>query len=148
MSQDEFLEWCQFQDANYELVDGVPGAMVGARRAHDRFVINAIRSPGKQLDGNPCQPFTDDSAVRVPNGNTRRPDVGVDCGHFDPCALAVEAPRLVLAVLSPTTCIFDMFDKLDEYKTVPGLAHIVLIDPDATAGDPPVARTGSGLAAR
>jgi hypothetical protein len=42
LSQDEFLEWCQFQDANEELVDGVPVAMVGARRAHDRFVINAI----------------------------------------------------------------------------------------------------------
>jgi Uma2 family endonuclease len=91
---------------------------------------------GNQLNGNPCQPFTDESAVRIPNGNTRRPDVGVDCGHFDPDALAVEAPRLVLEVLSPTTSIFGMFDKLDEYKTVPGLARIVLIDPDATAGDP------------
>jgi Uma2 family endonuclease len=131
MSQDQFLEWCQFQDANYELVDGVPVAMVGARRAHDRVVINAIRALGNQLDDNPCQPFTDDSAVRIPNGNTRRPDVGVDCGHFDPDALAVDAPRLVLEVLSPTTRTFDMFDKPDEYTTVPGLAHIVLIDPDA-----------------
>jgi len=103
MSQDEFLEWCQFQDTNYELVDGVPVAIVRARRAHDRAVVNAIRSLGNQLDGNPCQPFTDDSAVRIPNGNTRRPDVGVDCGQFAPDALAVGSPRLVLEVLSPTT---------------------------------------------
>jgi hypothetical protein len=82
---------------------GLPIAMVRARRAHDRVVVNAIRSPGNQLDGNPCQPFSDDSAVCIPNGNTRRPDVGVDCGQFDPDALAVGSPRLVLEVLSPTT---------------------------------------------
>lgn len=131
MSQDEFLEWCQFQDTNYELVDGVPVAMVGARRAHDRVVINATGSLHNQLEGNPCQPFSDDTAVRIPNGNTRRPDVGIDCGPFNPDALAVDSPRLVLEVLSPTTRTLDMFDKLDEYKTVPGLAHIILVDPDA-----------------
>jgi len=96
-----------------------------------RVVVNAVRALGNQLDGNPCQPFSDDTAVRIPNGNTRRPDVGVDCGQFDPDALAVESPRLVLEVLSPSTRTLDMFDKLDEYKTVPGLAHIILVDPDA-----------------
>jgi Uma2 family endonuclease len=131
MSQDEFLDWCQFQDVSYELVDGAPVAMVGASRAHDRVVVNALRVLGNQLDGKPCQPFTDDCAVRIPNGNTRRPDVGVDCGPFDPDALAVKSPRLVLEVLSPSTRTFDMFDKLDEYKTVAGLAHIILVDPDA-----------------
>lgn len=131
MSQDEFLEWCQFQDATFELVDGVPVAMAGAKRAHDRVVVNAIRSLGNQLEGNPCQPFSDDTAVSIPNGNTRRPDVGIDCGRFDPDALAVDLPRLVIEVLSPTTRTLDMFDKLDEYKTIPGLGHIILIDPDA-----------------
>ena len=130
MSTDEFLEWCQFQEQKFELVDGVPVAMAGAKRAHDRIVVNVIRSLGNQLEGNPCQPFTDDTAVRIPNGNTRRPDVGIDCGSFEPEALAVDSPRLVIEVLSPTTRTFDMFDKLEEYKTVAGLAHIVLIDPD------------------
>ena len=130
MSQDEFLDWCQFQDIKYELVDGAPVAMVGTRRAHDRVVINTIGSLGNQLQDNPCRPFTDNTAVRIPNGNTRRPDGGIDCGQFDPDALAVDLPRFVLEVLSPTTRTLDMFDKLDEYKTVPGLAHIILIDPD------------------
>jgi Uma2 family endonuclease len=100
-------------------------------RAHDRVVVNAIISLGNQLRGHPCQPFSDDTGVRIPNGNIRRPDAGVDCEQFDPEALAVESPRLVVEVLSPSTRTFDMFDTLDEYKTVPGLAHIILIDPDA-----------------
>lgn len=131
MSSDEFLEWCQFQDVQYELVDGAPVAMAGAKRAHDRIVVNAIRLLANQLDGQPGQPFTDDTAVRIPNGNRRRPDVGVDCGGFDPDASMVDSPRLVLEVLSPSTRSVDLFDKLDEYKTVASLAHIILIDPDA-----------------
>jgi len=128
LSRDEFRDWCQYQDTSYELVDGVPVAKVAARRAHDRVVVNALGALGNQLDGNRFQAFSDGTAVRIPNGNTRRPDVGVDCGQFDPDALAVEAPRLVLEILSPST---SRFDKLDEYKTVPGLAHIILVDPDA-----------------
>jgi Uma2 family endonuclease len=91
----------------------------------------ALGALGNQLDGNRFQAFSDGIAVRIRNGNARRPDVGVDCGRFDPDALAVEAPRLVIEVLSPSTRTFDMFDKLDDYKTVPGLAHIILVDPDA-----------------
>jgi Uma2 family endonuclease len=131
MSQDEFLEWCQFQDGKYELVDGMPVAMADAMRAHDRIVVSAIISLGSQLRGHPCQPFSDDTGVRIPNGNTRRPDVGVDCGQFEPEALAVNSTRLVIKVLSPSTRTFDMFDKLHEYKTVPGLGHIIPVDPDA-----------------
>ncbi len=147
MSQDEFLEWCQFQDATFELVDGVPVAMAGAKRAHDRVVVNAIRSLGNQLEGNPCQPFSDDTAVSIPNGNTRRPDVGIDCGRFDPDALAVDSPRLVIEVLSPTTRTLDMFDKLDEVQdhSRPWAHHSDR--PGRTASDPLVARFGSDLAA-
>ena len=33
-------------------------------------------------------------------------------------------------VLSPTTRQFDRFEKVEEYKTVPTLEYIVLVDPD------------------
>jgi Uma2 family endonuclease len=105
-------------------------AMTGAKRAHDRVVVNAIRSLANQLEGQACQPFSDDTAIRIPNGNTRRPDIGADCGPFDPDAPAVDSPSLVIEVLSPSTRTLDMFVRLDECKTVPGLRHIILIDPD------------------
>ena len=65
-----------------------------------------------------------------PAGNLRRPDAGIDCGPFDPDATTAAAPFLVVEVLSPSTRAFDLFDKLDEYKSIPSLEHILLVDPE------------------
>ncbi len=130
MTADEFLDWDQFQAGRHELVDGLPVAMAGAKRRHDRIVVNAISSITGQLPSGPCEVFTSDTAVRIPAGNIRRPDLGVDCGRFIDDAAAADAPTVVIEVLSPSTREFDMFVKLDEYKTVASLTHIILIDPD------------------
>jgi Uma2 family endonuclease len=130
MSVEEFLEWGLRQDQRYELVDGVPVAMAGAKRRHDQIVANIHGTLFSQLRGNKCRNFTADTAVRIPAGNIRRPDAGIDCGFFDDNATSADAPYLVIEVLSPTTREFDRLRKLEEYKTVPSMAHIVLIDPD------------------
>ena len=114
MTADEFLEWDEFQTDRHELVDGLPVAMAGAKRRHDQIVVNAIISIGVQLGSGRCRVFSDDTAVRIPAGNVRRPDVGIDCGVFDDNAAAADAPTVVIEVLSPTTREFDMFGKLDE----------------------------------
>ncbi|HLB99396.1 MAG TPA: Uma2 family endonuclease, partial [Acetobacteraceae bacterium] len=115
MSADEFLEWDQLQERRHELVDGLPVAMAGAKRRHDRIVVNAISSVAGQLSLGPCNVFTSDTAVRIPAGNVRRPDLGIDCGRFIDDAAAADAPTAVIEVLSPSTREFDMFVKLDEY---------------------------------
>lgn len=130
MSAEDFLEWSLHQRTRYELVDGTPVAMAGAKRRHDHIVGNLHGILFNQLRGHHCRYFTADTAVRIPAGNVRRPDAGIDCGRFDDEATAADAPFLVVEVLSPTTRDFDMFGKLDEYKTVPTMVHIVLIDPD------------------
>jgi len=130
MSIEEFLDWGLYQELRYELVDGVPVAMTGARQRHDRIVGSALGLLYAQLRGKTCRQFTADIAVRIPSGNIRRPDAGIDCGTYRDDATVAGAPFLVLEVLSPSTRDFDMFGKLDEYKTVPTLAHIVIVDPD------------------
>lgn len=130
MSAAEFLEWGLHQELRYELVDGVPVAMAGAKRRHDRIVSNVHGMLYNLLRGHKCEPFTADTAARIPAGNIRRPDAGIDCGNADDDAAVAATPFLVLEVLSPSTRDFDMFGKLEEYKTVPTLAHIVIVDPD------------------
>lgn len=130
MTADEFLDWGLSQPMRYELVDGVPVAMAGAKRRHDRIVMALHAILVQRLAGHACVAFSADTAVRIPSGNIRRPDAGIDCGRFDDNATAADAPYLVVEVLSPSTRDFDMFGKLDEYKTVPSLRHIVIIDPD------------------
>jgi Uma2 family endonuclease len=130
MTAAAFLEWCTFQEDRYELVDGVPVAMAGAKQVHDRLTVNAIIALGRTLRDGPCRPNTADIAIRVPNGNLRRPDVLIDCGTFEPESLIATDPRVVIEVLSPSTRTFDAIGKLREYQRVPTLQHIILIDPD------------------
>ena len=130
MDADDFLTWCLDQEEDYELVDGVPVAMPGARQRHDQIVVNVIAELGNQLRGATCRPFSGNTAVRIPNGNIRRPDAGVDCGIFDDQAMAADQPILVVKVLSPSTRAFDMLGKLEEHKTMPNLRHVLLVNPD------------------
>jgi Uma2 family endonuclease len=128
MVADAFLAWHERQDARHELVDGVPVAMAGPRRRHDQVVVNALVALGRQLGVGECRPFTSDTAVRVSNTQVRYPDLGVDCGRFVDEALEADAPKLVLEVLSESTRAFDFLRKLEEYKTVSSLRHIILVD--------------------
>jgi Uma2 family endonuclease len=132
MTADEFLEWdLTAPDCRHELVDGVPVAMTGASQRHDLVVVNTLTELRVKLRGGPCRVLTPDVAVKIPNGRVRRPDVGVHCTAFDDRALFAAQPRLVVEVLSPSTRAFDRDRKVEEYKSVPSLAHILLIDPDA-----------------
>ncbi|EJW10074.1 hypothetical protein A33M_0532 [Rhodovulum sp. PH10] len=139
MMADEFFVWQATQERLHELVDGVPvlpaKMMTGASRAHDRVVVNVIRELATKLRGGPCRPTTDDLAVRIPSGNVRRPDVTVDCGEGSARDMAVADPRVVVEVLSPSTMTFDRVRKLAEYRTVPSIAHILLIDTEAPRVD-------------
>ena len=104
--------------------------MSGARRAHDDVVVNGMAMLKGRLRGGPCRPFTADLAIAMPAGNIRRPDVLVDCGPFDADDLTAKTPVLVIEVLSRSTRQMDMLRKTAEYKTVPSMRYILLIDPD------------------
>lgn len=119
MTADEFLTWHERQEQRYELVDGVPVAMAGARRRHDQVVVNALAAAAGQLGTGRCRPFSSDTAVRISDRQVRYPDVGIDCGQFLDEALEADAPALVLEVLSDSTRAFDFVSaNTDGPKTV------------------------------
>lgn len=129
-----FLEWCTHQEEAYELVDGVPRLMVGARSAHDNVVVNGLTTLRQKLKGGPCRPFTEALAIKIPNGNVRRPDITVDCGTNDPDRLHLDRPVLVIEVLSRSTRQIDLVRKLAEYQRVPTIEYILIIEPDEISG--------------
>ena len=130
MTVAEFFAWEPGDEERYELVDGRPVKMTGARRRHDRIVGNLNRVLGTQLLDSPYIVFTPDTAVLIPNGNVRRPDAGIDSGRDDDNLMHADIPRLVVEVVSPSTRKSDLGEKLAEYKTIDSLHHILLIDPD------------------
>jgi Uma2 family endonuclease len=130
MSVTEFFDWGPGDDNRYELVDGRPVTMTGAKRRHDRIVINIHRELRTRLLGSSCIPFSADTAVLILNGNVRRPGAGIDCGRTDDDLMHADMPRAVFEVLSPSTRKLDLAEKLAEYKTVESLLHILPIEPE------------------
>jgi Uma2 family endonuclease len=130
MTIDEFLTWQGQHGQRFELVNGAPVAMAGARPRHDRVTVNALTGIRDRLraPGSPCDAFTAD---RTATGNLRRPEVSVLCPPFDEDALTSDRPRLVLEVLSGSTERVDRFVRLDEYQAIETLDTIIIADPAA-----------------
>ena len=130
-TEDEFFRWLERQEGRFELVDGEPRAMTGGSQRHNRVVTRLYDAIRSRLRNGPCQPSPFNTAVRIPADNIRYPDLLVDCGPFRPDDYAASEPVLVVEVLSPSTRVFDLTQKLEEYHTVPSLRHILVLDPEA-----------------
>jgi len=81
-----------------------------------------------------CRPFLADGKVVTPQGNFRYPDVVVDCGRFERSATSLREPTLVIEVLSKSTQWIDATRKLEDYKSVPSMRHILLLSQDEARG--------------
>jgi Uma2 family endonuclease len=134
MTPEEFFAWQLDQEERYELVDGVPvplRGMTGASNAHDAVAVNIIGLLWNQLRGGPCRVASADTAVRTSIRGIRRPDVTVECAPIDPKSYEAHAPKLVVEVLSPSTRLVDRIRKVEEYKRLPTLTSIMLVEPGA-----------------
>jgi Uma2 family endonuclease len=117
MSQAEFLVWEAAQPERHEYDRGVIRAMTGGTQAHDRTRGRLFSAIDRQLRGKPRRASLD-VRIACANGNVRYPDVAVDCGPYDPKALALTEPRLVVEVLSPSTQATDYILKTEDYGSV------------------------------
>ncbi|HJS79980.1 MAG TPA: Uma2 family endonuclease [Vitreimonas sp.] len=139
MTAQEFLVWCTRRDGErWELVHGEPlriapvEMMAGARRRHDQIVTNLIVALGTRMRGKPCRPYTADFAMLTSHdANVRRPDVLIDCAEGKGDDLSAREPAAAFEVLSPSNANFTRFSKVDEYKAVPSLRHIIVLDSEA-----------------
>jgi Uma2 family endonuclease len=127
----EYLAWENDQVERHEFHRGEIFAMVGGRRTHGRVVLNLARRLMEQLDGSPCQVFSESMKVQVGEDTLLYPDVFVTC---DPADLTTEmifrAPTLVIEVLSPSTQAYDRSLKFALYRRLASLREYILVDPE------------------
>jgi Uma2 family endonuclease len=134
LTADEFLRIDFGPDLKAELDNGVIRMMAGGTRRHNRVQTNLIIALGNALRGSGCRPNGSDLGVRTHDGSVRYPDISISCGPERPeddRDRALADPRVLIEVLSPSTEASDRSAKLPEYKALPSVELIALVDPES-----------------
>ena len=118
----------------YELIDGVIVMMSNPTEAHEQIAAN-IGAPLKlAMDKRNCRTYQGGMRVQMSEKTSgidkTKPDVLVRCGAPTSTKTYVTDPLVVVEVLSPSTIDVDRGAKLDVYKVVPTMTHIVLVYQD------------------
>jgi len=133
MSHTEFLAWAINQPGKWELIDGVPVAMSPERVGHSNTKYRVTRALEIAIAkaGVPCRFLIDGVLVPIDANRSFQPDALVYCGPAAADdALEITNPIIVVEVLSPSTALRDLRDKLAGYFLVPSIMHYLIVDPD------------------
>lgn len=134
ITAEQFLQIDFGSDIRAELDNGIVRMMAGGTAAHARIQSNLMLAIGLALRGSGCRAYGPDMGLRTHDKSVRYPDISVYCGKdsaaFDD-AKAFDDPVIIVEVLSPSTSSLDQGIKLQEYRWLPSVQTILLIDPDA-----------------
>lgn len=114
----------------------IVGTMSYATTNHERVVRNLISIFDNQLDDADFEVFGSNRPIYAAEcGNIYEPDVHVIEGvleeyHYGRTKTASHNPAAIIEVFSPSTKDFDLSEKLDCYKKIPSLKHIIFIEPN------------------
>jgi len=130
MSLEEFLRWEDGTDTRYELLAGVPVAMAPPAIAHG---ILALRL-GARIDAAlrsrpPCFGQSEAGIVRPDRDDTCYiADLAVSCSPPERGQQLLQDPVLIVEILSPGTAMYDRQTKVADYRRIPSVEEILLID--------------------
>lgn len=125
---DAFLER-QDEPRLYELVDGDVIMMPNPTEAHEKIASNIGGPLSVHINRRDCHTYLGGMRVQRDDDlqavDKYKPDILVRCGAIGTKNYITD-PIVVVEVLSPSTIDFDRGTKLEFYKTLPSLQHIVL----------------------
>ncbi len=109
--------------------------MAGASKAHGTIALNIGVALRTHLRGKPCRTYIADMKVRVKRDSAYYyPDVVVTCAARDLAADApahyLDAPSLIVEVLSDATERIDRSEKLRAYQQLDSLLEYVIVNQD------------------
>lgn len=112
----------------YEYINGYIRMMTGDSVPHGEIGGNVITALNVALRESECHVYSSDVAVNLAERRYYYPDVSVSCDPHDWARTkALEAPTVVVEVLSPGTERIDAREKLDAYRQYPTIQEILLI---------------------
>lgn len=127
MSLAEFLAWNPPGDARHELVDGRPVLMAPPKVQHVDIADNIAGFLRPRLRP-PCRTSQGVGVLLDRSGDDYyEADVAVSCEERRPGQQHLEAPRLIVEILSPSTRGHDLGTKLDRYRGLPSVEEVLLV---------------------
>ncbi len=127
-------EWRELERANpgnkYEYIDGQVYLMSGGSLAHSRIGSNTVRTLEDALGNEPCYVYNSDASVSLSEMRYTYPDASVSCDPRDQPTteqIQVQAPRVVVEVLSDSTEGIDRIRKANLYHACPTIQEYMLI---------------------
>ena len=132
LDRNSYLAWEAEQDAKHEYVASAVFAVVGARQEHVLVAGALFARLREHLRGTRCRAYTSDMKLEVAAADAVfYPDAMVSCDEADRArAVAIQAPCLVVEVLSDSTAAFDRGAKFAAYRQLPSLQEYLLVDID------------------
>ena len=133
MTVDEFLDWEDGTDTRYELVGGFIVAMAPPMPAHGQLALalgSEIRSRLRARP--PCRAYGEAGIVRPDQNDTCYvADLAVTCDPPGPQDRLLRNPVLIVEILSRSTAAFDRQTKVADYRRIPSVQEILLIDSES-----------------
>ena len=123
---DEYLLGERDGQVRHEFVAGRVYAMTGGSVYHNRITLAFASVLRDKLGNRPCDVFIADMQVRAQQAYYY-PDVMVVCGEGERGGNYVEAPVLIVEVLSDSTESYDRGLKFEHYRAIPNLRHYLLL---------------------
>jgi Uma2 family endonuclease len=133
----QFLEIDFGPDIKAELDNGVIRVvrnMAGGSYRNSRIQMNIGAILWTALKGSKCHVHGSDMAILIDDYSVRYPDLSVFCGKQDEAFDEIKAandPVMIVEILSPSTALLDQGLKLDEYRAIPSVQAVLLVDPKA-----------------
>jgi Uma2 family endonuclease len=116
----------------WEFDDGRISAMAGGSPRHNYICGRIQVALAARLDGGPCFALTADQRISTADGLYTYADASVYCGDIEVAREDTALnPVVIFEVLSDSTRDYDRGDKLERYKSIPSLRHVVLVDQQA-----------------
>src|SRR5271166_1662405 len=130
MTLAEFLRWEDGTDTRYELLAGFPVAMAPPAPAHGFLAARlCARIEGALQSRRPCMVQVEAGIARPDRNDTCYvADLAVTCTPPQRGDQLISEPVLIVEVLSPTTGMHDRQTKVADYRRIPSVEEILLID--------------------
>lgn len=132
MTVEEFLDWDGGGHRRHELRRGVPVMMAPGTRAHGRVASRLAGAIDRALRARrPCEALVEAGIASALHADTMLvADVAVTCAPPSPGERLVADSLLVVEILSPSTARDDRGEKLPDYRAMPSVREILLIEPE------------------